>query len=473
MRQHLLECILVVEGESHLRFLAKYCTASRWPDARIELCKPARGLPGRDFAWHRYNLLLLEYDLKVPGVTGLDWLRHVKTVTGAPPVVMVLSDSDKLWEEQALELGARCCVSREDLSPRSFVQTLSTVMQGAIGRVSSESKPQTRVDLEATIPLNPLKAQMTAQLGAATVQALETNLDKTQILPHMFIDADNRPSIDTLCASGSVVAQGSDTERARIKIPGYGVTRALAQGGMASIFVAQRKNDGLQVALKILHLQETKNQELLTRFMHEYELMQKLDHPHVAKIFGRDVLNDFAYIVMEYFPGGDLKTRVKEGIAPGQAVEYLKQIASGLGAVHELGIVHRDMKPANILLRANGALAITDFGIAKDLAASLELTAAGALLGTLFYSSPEQVRGEKVDKRTDLYSLGIIFYLMLTGEQPFLAKSAMQLIEAHKSAPVPRLSSNLAKFQPVLDRLLAKDVAQRFQDTRELLAHLP
>ncbi|MGH8660051.1 MAG: protein kinase domain-containing protein, partial [Gammaproteobacteria bacterium] len=388
----MLECILVVEGESHLRFLAKYCTASRWPDARIELCKPARGLPGGDFAWQRYNLLLLEYDLKVPGVTGLDWLCHVKTVPGAPPVVMVLSDSEKVWEEQALELGARCCVSREDLCPRSFVQILSTVMQGAIGRVPSEPKPQAKVDLEATIPLNPLKAQMTAQLGAASVQALEPSLElaeRTQILPHMFIDGDNRPSIDTLSLSGSAVVQRPDTEGARIKVPGYRVTRALAQGGMASIFVAQRKNDGLQVALKILHLQETKNQELLTRFMHEYDLMQKLDHPHVAKIFARDVLDDFAYIVMEYFPGGDLKTRVKEGISPGQAVEYLKQIASGLGAVHELGIVHRDMKPANILLRANGALAITDFGIAKDLAASLELTTAGALLGTLFYSSPE------------------------------------------------------------------------------------
>ncbi|MGH6635818.1 MAG: protein kinase domain-containing protein [Gammaproteobacteria bacterium] len=473
----MLDCILVVEGESQLRFLAKYCTASRWPDARIELCKPARGLPGRDFAWQRYNLLLLEYDLKVPGVTGLDWLRHIKTVTGAPPVVMVLSDSEKLWEEQALELGARCCVSREDLSPRFFVQTLSTVMQRGVSRVRPESKPQARIDLEATIPLDPLKAQTTPQpLGAATVRALEASLesaDKTQILPHMFIDADKHPSIDASSLSGGVVAQRSDTERANIKVPGYRVTRALAQGGMASIFLAQRKNDGLQVALKILHLQETKNQELLTRFMHEYDLMQKLDHPHVAKIFARDARDDFAYIVMEYFPGGDLKTRVKEGISPGQAVEYLKQIASGLGAVHELGIVHRDMKPANILLRANGALAITDFGIAKDLAASLELTAAGALLGTLFYSSPEQVRGEKVDKRTDLYSLGIIFYLMLTGEQPFLAKSAMQLIEAHKSSPIPRLSSNLAKFQPVLDRLLAKGVSQRFQDTRELLAHLP
>ncbi|MGH8602768.1 MAG: hypothetical protein ACREXR_08360, partial [Gammaproteobacteria bacterium] len=268
----MLECILVVEGESHLRFLAKYCTASRWPDARIELCKPVRGLPGSNFAWQRYNLLLLEYDLKVPGVTGLDWLRHIKTVTGAPPVVMVLSDSEKLWEEQALELGARCCVSREDLSPRFFVQTLSIVMQGGIRRVPSEPKPQARVDLEATIPLNPLKAQ--TRLGAATVQALEISLesaDKTQILPHMFIDADNRPSIDTLSLSGSVVTQRSDLERARIKVPGYRVTRALAQGGMASIFVAQRKNDGLQVALKILHLQETKNQELLTRFMHEYE----------------------------------------------------------------------------------------------------------------------------------------------------------------------------------------------------------
>ncbi len=473
----MLDCILVVEGESHLRFLAKYCTASRWPDARIEIYKPARGLPGGDFAWQRYNLLLLEYDLKVPGVTGLDWLRHIKTVNGAPPVVMVLSDSEKLWEDQALELGARCCVPIADLSPRAFVEALSTALQARINRAPPGIKTQAGVDLEATVTLNPLKAQTTTQqLGAATVPTLETSLesaDRTQILPHMFIDADNRSPIDTLSVSGSAVTQRSDIERARIKIPGYRVTRALAQGGMASIFVAQRKSDGLQVALKILHLQENKNQELLTRFMHEYELMQKLDHPHVAKIFARDVLDDFAYIVMEYFPGGDLKTRVKEGISPGQAVEYLKQIASGLGAVHELGIVHRDMKPANILLRANGALAITDFGIAKDLAASLELTAAGALLGTLFYSSPEQVRGEKVDKRTDLYSLGIIFYLMLTGEQPFLAKSAMQLIEAHKNSPIPRLSSNLAKFQPLLDRLLAKDPGKRFQDTRELMADLP
>ena len=167
------------------------------------------------------------------------------------------------------------------------------------------------------------------------------------------------------------------------------------------------------------------------------------------EIYERAFASDFAYIAMEWFPDGDLKARIKKTIEPENIAPYLRQMAKGLGAVHDIGIVHRDIKPGNVLFKQGDKLAISDFGIAKDLADSQGLTVKGSLIGSLYYASPEQIGGEAVDNRSDIYSLGTILFQMLTGSPPFKAKTPVELIKAHQSAPIPRLSAEHAHWQPM------------------------
>ena len=170
---------------------------------------------------------------------------------------------------------------------------------------------------------------------------------------------------------------------------------------------------------------------------------------------------------MEYLPGGSLKDRAS-GLSPSAALRYFLDIAWALDYVHGAGVVHRDLKPQNILFRADGALVLIDFNISLD-SELLPLTRQGELVGTPRYLSPERARGEPVDHRHDLYSLGVIGYEMLTGQPLFDAPDAVAMLQKHLSEPVPRLPIGLLRFQPVFDRLLAKDPAARYQSAVELI----
>jgi serine/threonine protein kinase len=173
---------------------------------------------------------------------------------------------------------------------------------------------------------------------------------------------------------------------------------------------------------------------------------------------------------MEYFQRGDLRGRIAKGIEPPQAVQYLSQMAAALQVVHEVGVLHRDLKPGNIMERADGSLALIDFGLAKHTEVNVEMTGTGEIFGTPYYMSPEQGHGQSLDERSDLYSLGVIFYEMLTGKKPFLAPTPMGVIYLHGNAPRPELSAALSIYQPLLSKLLAVEPADRFASARELVA---
>jgi serine/threonine-protein kinase PpkA len=175
---------------------------------------------------------------------------------------------------------------------------------------------------------------------------------------------------------------------------------------------------------------------------------------------------------MEYFPGGDLKVRLLQKVTSLAALRITSQIAKALDVIHSHGIIHRDLKPQNIMFRENGRLAIVDFGLAKDLGVESSLTRHGELLATPRYMSPEQCTGFPVDQRSDLYSLGVIFFEMLIGQRPFGAESPAGLIYQHVHGPTPQLPARLAGYQPIVNRLLAKKPADRFQSARELFAYI-
>jgi serine/threonine-protein kinase PpkA len=252
------------------------------------------------------------------------------------------------------------------------------------------------------------------------------------------------------------------------RIPGYRVLHPIGQGGQAMVYLAERAADRLTVALKVLDRQVRQDHVYLARLMREYQVLAAIDHPYVAKIYDQNFTGALPYIAMEFVPSGTLAGRIRDGFESRDALRLIGQIAHALDAIHSKGIVHRDLKPANILFRPDGRPVIVDFGLAKDLSASSTLTIAGQLLATPRYMSPEQCLNLPVDGRSDLYSLGVIFYEMLTGQRMYESANSASVVNMQVNAPVPRLPEHLSGHQGMLDRLLAKRPEDRFQSAREL-----
>ena len=255
-----------------------------------------------------------------------------------------------------------------------------------------------------------------------------------------------------------------------VLVPGYNVLQIIGQGGQAQVYLAEREHDGLHVALKVLDRRLRQDTVFLERFVREYKLLASLEIDHVARIYDQGFSGEHPYIALEYLPSGTLAARIHEGIPPRTALRLASQIARALAAIHQRGIIHRDLKPANILFRADGRPVLVDFGLAKDLGVVSNLTIQGRLLATPRYMSPEQCMGKPVDERTDLYSLGAILYEMLTGQKIFAEATPADLMRLHATAPRPVLREPHDVHQPLLDRLLAIDPAERFRSAAEVCA---
>ena len=253
-------------------------------------------------------------------------------------------------------------------------------------------------------------------------------------------------------------------------IKGYRFMRKLGSTEHSGVYLAERESTHLKVVLKVLRQMPGMNDAIgaFDRFLQEYETIAEMDHPNIVRIYDLGVSDDHAHIAMEYLAGGDLRRRIEEGIPEREAVQYLRQIASALAAVHAKGVLHRDLKPGNIMLRKDGSIALIDFGLAKKAKLENEITDKGEIFGTPYYMSPEQGHGNGADERSDIYSLGVVFYEMLTGKKPYRADSAMGIIYLHGNAPIPLLPTRLAQHQALLNMMLAKSQADRLQSVAEI-----
>ncbi|MGH8705824.1 MAG: protein kinase domain-containing protein, partial [Burkholderiales bacterium] len=259
---------------------------------------------------------------------------------------------------------------------------------------------------------------------------------------------------------------------ARIKVPGIKVLRLIGEGGMSRVYLASRESDDEPLVVKILRSEVMENRKALDRFIEEYNLIERIRCRHVARIHGHGVSEENAYLVMEFFDGGDLDKRLgRKAAVPEEALKIFRELMFALGDIHEQGILHRDLKPQNLMFRADGSLAIVDFGIAKHID-SADRTGHGEVLGTPRYMSPEQVQGRALDLRTDIYSAGVLLFQMLSGQHLFDGETAVEVALHHLNTPPPELPEHLAPYQRLLDKLVEKDRDARFRNADEVIGFL-
>jgi serine/threonine-protein kinase PpkA len=255
-------------------------------------------------------------------------------------------------------------------------------------------------------------------------------------------------------------------------IAGYRFLQTIARSPKSEVHVALSVELGHNVAIKVLRTGPLATLEAgeEERFERERELLMRIKHPAIVDVYDWGHGEDFRYIVTEYFPGGSLELRIRNLMTAKDSVDIFLQIAAALQVVHAANLCHRDLKPANVMMRPDGRIVLIDFGLAKHLGTSH--TNVGEVRGSPYYISPEQAGGAEVDQRSDIYSLGIMFYEMLTGQRPFKGTSVIGIIQSHRNDPIPVLPDSLSRFQRLIDGMLAKEPAERFPTVASAVAEL-
>lgn len=338
---------------------------------------------------------------------GLDELRDLTSRTGFAPVIFMAFTADHVDSAEATEIGAHAVLGRDEIDTERFFEVIEDAEW-----VQSRARTKWR-----TSPVG----RETQKFGSAFIR-------------------------------------------------GYRCIRRLAAGPVSDLYLAESESAGALVALKVVRDRHTDQHDLdhtFRRFLQEYEIVQRIQHPSVVQLYDLGISDEHAWLVMEYFREGDLRRRMRAGMRPRPALRTAIAIARALEAMHACGVLHRDLKPGNVMLREDGSPALIDFGMSKDTALAHEVTDTGLIFGTPHYMSPEQGHGEPIDARSDLYSLGVIVFEMLAREKPFAAENPMAIIYKHRKEPVPRLPERFEAFQPMIERFLAKDPQDRYPNAQE------
>ncbi len=258
------------------------------------------------------------------------------------------------------------------------------------------------------------------------------------------------------------------------KIAGYRLLKKIAHSTSATVYLARNDDLAQAVALKIQAIKGAQGVSAADsqRFTRECQILSSLNHRFVADVIDFGITNEYLFLALEYFPCGSMRERLKNPVRESDALGYVRQIAEGLRIVHAAGIVHRDLKPSNMMLTDDNRVVLIDFGSARAKVITSDITGSDLRTGTPYYMCPEQIAGYDPDQRGDLYSLGVVLYEMLAGALPFRGTSLAQVLEGHNSGQIPRLPPHVRRYQIVVDRLLAKNPADRYASAAEFLESL-
>jgi len=274
-------------------------------------------------------------------------------------------------------------------------------------------------------------------------------------------------------SGGAGVAAAADPRR-QPTIAGYHLVKTIAESAAAAVYLARNDDLAQPVALKV---QALKGRNEVTeadrqRFVRECQILSALNHRSIADVLDYGITDEYSYLALEYFPCGSLRDRLKNPVSEADAVNYARQIGEALQVLHAAHVVHRDLKPSNLMLTDDNRVILIDFGSASMRLAASELSRSDLCTGTPYYVCPEQIDNRDPDGRGDLYSLGIVLYEMLVGALPYVGNNLIEIFTAHRAAPVPRLPQRVLRYQPIIDRLLAKEPADRYPSAALFLEDL-
>jgi len=396
--------VLLIEEDARRCAHIRERLAAWQPEAQLIVHSPVRGgALAPEFLAQGFDAVLLAEAW--PGGRGAVWARDLVRRAGFAPLVF-LAAADSAGAREVAALGA-FTLCREDIDRAAFERVLSEAAQ---------RQAHARALWRSTLP-----GRASQRFGDAFIR-------------------------------------------------GYRCVRRLANGATTDLFLAESERAGTLVVLKVARDRQDESEpriDALRRFLQEYEIAQRIASPAVVRLYDLGVSDEHAWLVMEYFTRGDLRRRMRGRLTPREALQYAAAVARALAAVHAAGVLHRDLKPGNVMLREDGSIALIDFGMSKDAALALDITDTGTIFGTPHYMSPEQGHAEAVDERSDLYSLGVILFEMLTRQKPYRAENPMAIVYKHRKDAIPQLPPKFARVQPVLERLLAKLPDERFASATE------
>src|SRR6266850_4226048 len=339
---------LIIDDDADLRNLLERYIMQQWPDGQVEQYDPLdRDIPDASFPLGSYDVLILDYMLGRGD--GLQWLQELKRRADCPPILFLTGAGNEIIAVRAMKAGADDYQRKQELTRDKLITSIR--------------------DLTAHTSERTLSPELAARMAGQSLGA-------------------------------------------RMQIPGIKVLHLIGEGGMSRVYLASRERDDEPLVVKILRNEVTADRRALARFMEEYTLVERIQSRHVARVVTHGTSGEHAYLVMEFFDGGDLMKRLGgKALAPAECLRLFRELMTALGDIHEKGILHRDLKPQNLMFRSDGSLAVVDFGIAKHIDAA-DRTGHGEILGTPRYMSPEQVQGKALDLRTDVYSAGVLLYQM-------------------------------------------------------------